>query len=375
MKESMSIAESSFVITVDQLRQLFDAVKEQGYEMIGPMVKDGVIQLTTLNSFDELPVGYRDYHEAGTYRLQKTEDGSFFKYTVAPQSIKNFLYPPEQRLFRVERKEDDFKVIPESEAPKKHAFFAIRSCDQKAIEVLDKVFLNKTNNDINYFNRRSESFIITATCLEPSSVCFCTSMGHGPKASGGDIHLTEINQDEDPYFVVEIGSERGKDLIAKLSLPEAQQDQKQEALQVVETSLAKISKTLQHEDLASHLDTILKHEHWKDVADRCLSCANCTMVCPTCFCSTVEDRSDLSGDHSERWLLWDSCFTSDHSYVHGGSLRPSRASRYRQWLTHKLITWKEQFGQSGCVGCGRCISWCPVGIDLTEEVRALQNEL
>jgi Fe-S-cluster-containing hydrogenase component 2 len=119
------------------------------------------------------------------------------------------------------------------------------------------------------------------------------------------------------------------------------------------------------------LQAALEHPRWDDVARRCLTCGNCTMVCPTCFCTQVTDTTDLTGDHAERWRRWDSCFTLEYSHVHGGSVRTSTRSRYRQWLTHKLSTWHDQFGTTGCVGCGRCIAWCPVGIDLTEEVRAL----
>jgi Fe-S oxidoreductase len=97
------------------------------------------------------------------------------------------------------------------------------------------------------------------------------------------------------------------------------------------------------------------------------------MVCPTCFCTTVEDVSDVTGDHAERWRRWDSCFTLGFSYIHGGSIRNSGKARYRQWMTHKLASWIDQFGTSGCVGCGRCITWCPVGIDITEEARAIRD--
>ena len=116
-----------------------------------------------------------------------------------------------------------------------------------------------------------------------------------------------------------------------------------------------------------------EHPQWNNVTERCLNCANCTMVCPTCFCTTVEDVTDLTGEHAERWRKWDSCFTMDFSYIHGGSVRSSTQSRYRQWITHKLATWIDQFGTSGCVGCGRCITWCPVAIDITEEVGEIRK--
>jgi Fe-S oxidoreductase len=97
------------------------------------------------------------------------------------------------------------------------------------------------------------------------------------------------------------------------------------------------------------------------------------MVCPTCFCATVEDATDLTGSATERRRVWDSCFSQEFSYIHGGSVRTSAGARYRQWITHKLATWHEQFGVSGCVGCGRCITWCPVGIDITAEARAVRQ--
>jgi ferredoxin len=128
------------------------------------------------------------------------------------------------------------------------------------------------------------------------------------------------------------------------------------------------------EDLPRLLYDNLEHPRWDEVATRCLSCTNCTQVCPTCFCVTVEDHSNLKGTVAERTRVWDSCFTLDFSHVYGGNIRPTIRSRYRQWLTHKLASWIDQFGIIGCVGCGRCITWCPVGIDITEEVRAIRGK-
>ena len=116
-----------------------------------------------------------------------------------------------------------------------------------------------------------------------------------------------------------------------------------------------------------------EHSQWDNVASRCLACANCTMVCPTCFCSTVDDGTSLDLREAWRDRRWDSCFTLEHSHMHSGPVRSSTKSRYRQWMTHKLASWIDQFGTSGCVGCGRCITWCPVGIDITEEVSAIRS--
>ena len=132
--------------------------------------------------------------------------------------------------------------------------------------------------------------------------------------------------------------------------------------------------TLDIDGLPELLQESRGHPQWDDVATRCLGCGNCTLVCPTCFCSGVEDHTDLTGNHAERVRVWDSCFGIDHSYMHGGAIRPSGRSRYRQWLTHKFGTWHDQFGSSGCIGCGRCIAWCPVGIDVTEELAAIRAD-
>ena len=134
-----------------------------------------------------------------------------------------------------------------------------------------------------------------------------------------------------------------------------------------------MGRELDIDDIKGLLYRNYDHPRWDEVAERCLTCGNCTMVCPTCFCTTVEDVTDLDGDHVERHQQWDSCFTVDYSHIHGGAVRGSSRSRYRQWMTHKLATWWDQFDSSGCVGCGRCITWCPVGIDLTEEARAIRE--
>jgi formate hydrogenlyase subunit 6/NADH:ubiquinone oxidoreductase subunit I len=197
-------------------------------------------------------------------------------------------------------------------------------------------------------------------------------MGTGPQAeSGYDLALTEL-LDAPHRFLVDVGSERGAELLAELPRREATTSDLASAVASGEAARGRMGRTMETDGVRDLLLASLDSPRWDDVASRCLSCANCTLVCPTCFCSTVEDATDLTGDHAERWRVWDTCFSVDYSYIHGGSIRPSTRSRYRQWLTHKLATWQDQFGTSGCVGCGRCITWCPVGIDITEEVDALR---
>jgi ferredoxin len=227
--------------------------------------------------------------------------------------------------------------------------------------------------DLQYQSLRENLFILTATCSEPSATCFCTSMGHGPRAEEYDINLTEIYSADEHFFVAQAGTNLGSRILSLLVSNRSELDEISKSEAVYQAARTKITRTMDTKNLQQLLANNMDHSQWELVADRCLSCGNCTMVCPTCFCTTTYDINDLEGDNSERWLRWDSCFTADFSYIHGGPVRSSTKSRYRQWLTHKLSTWHEQFGNSGCVGCGRCVAWCPVSIDITEEVKALRT--
>ena len=231
--------------------------------------------------------------------------------------------------------------------------------------------------DSGYARRRAGVFIVAVNCTEPGETCFCTSMGTGPQAGPGyDLLLTELAGESGHEFVVEAGSAAGRALLADLALlPADGRCGAARPLRLSPSAAAHMGRTMDAGGLRELLAASHDAARWDEVASRCLTCGNCTMACPTCFCTTVEDVTDLSGDHAERWQSWASCFELDFSQLHGGPVRASGVSRYRQWLTHKLGTWHDQFGSSGCVGCGRCIVWCPVGIDLTEEVAALRDEL
>jgi ferredoxin len=361
------------VVQADALESILRALRERGFRVLGPTVRDGAIVYDDLESADELPIGWTDEQAPGSYRLAPREDAARFGYAVGPHSWKQFLFPARLRLWRARRDEAGLAIEAEEEDGAPLALVGVRACELHGIAVQDRVLLGGPYVDGAYEARRKDAFIVAVNCFEPAGTCFCTSMGTGPKVENGyDLALTEI-LDGEHRFLLEVGTDRGGDLLDGITRREADGADLAAAEAAVAGAVERMGRRLETTDLRDLLARNLEHPRWDDVADRCLTCGNCTMVCPTCFCTSVEDHTDLTGREAERVRLWDSCYSVDHSYIHGGAIRPSGRSRYRQWLTHKFGTWHDQFGESGCIGCGRCITWCPVGIDVTEELAAIRD--
>ncbi|MGC1453318.1 MAG: 4Fe-4S dicluster domain-containing protein, partial [Candidatus Sulfotelmatobacter sp.] len=298
-----------------------------------------------------------------------------FGYAVGPQSWKKYLHPAEVRLCSAERQGKTFRILNNAPQPKpSFAFLGVRACELAAIAVQDRVLLQDKFRDHIYEQGSVAKFIIAVQCTQSAATCFCASMGTGPRVSAGfDLVLTELLGSKGHRFLVATGSDRGAEMLTELETVPATGEDRHEAEACVEAAARQQVRSIDTTAIKELLYENFEHPRWDNVASRCLTCANCTMVCPTCFCTSVEDVSNITGDHAERWRRWDSCFTQSFSYIHGGSIRASAKARYRQWMTHKLASWIDQFSSSGCVGCGRCITWCPVGIDLTEEVRAIRE--
>lgn len=362
----------SITIERDAFDGLFTILKQDGYAVVGPTVRDGAVVYDHLDSVSDLPAGKRDRQDAGEYRLLERDDHALFGYVVGPHSWKKFLHPPRELIFQASKETAQTDDVQTTAPAERYAFLGVRACELAAMLIQDKVLMNGTFADPRYRARREQCFIVAVHCTEPGGTCFCTSMDTGPAARDGyDLALTEITEPGRHYFVVDSATERGKDVLSRWGGRPAQGDEVGVAAGRLERATMYMGRYLDTEGLGPLLRSVPDHPRWDDVARRCLNCANCTLVCPTCFCTTVEDTTDLTGRHAERWRQWDSCFTLGFSHLHGGSVRTSAKSRYRQWLTHKLSTWHDQFDTPGCVGCGRCITWCPAGIDLTEEARAL----
>ncbi len=363
-------ADSPVFLAKADLQILIDLLAGQGFEVIGPTVSQEAIIYDRIRSIEDLPQGWTDRQEPGKYRLERRDDDELFGFVVGPHSWKRYLFPPLTTLSTADLSSNGWQMRAADDNPPKYAFLGVRACELAAIRVQDRVFLDGAYVDPIYQRRRQNAFIVAVNCTQAASTCFCTSMETGPRCrTGFDLALTELPEG----FEIEVGTPSGAELLRQLPTQPLVEQQAAVAEQRRQRAVDQISRRMDTTGIRDLLLTRLNHPRWDEVAQRCLSCTNCTMVCPTCFCSSVAEVSDLEGQHSERERRWDSCFNFDFSYVSGGPVRRDIRSRYRQWLTHKLASWIDQFGSSGCVGCGRCITWCPVGIDLTEEVAALRE--
>ncbi|MBM4160223.1 MAG: sulfite reductase subunit A [Ignavibacteria bacterium] len=370
-------------IELSAIDGIISSLRQQHYTVVGPTVRGASIVLDEISSTSDLPVGWMCEQAPARYRLIKLPVDSLFAHTVGPHSWKQYLFPPILRLFSANRNDGEIRIgdgLPGSDVPgagdavRPYAFLGVRSCDLHAILIQDKIFGGGPYQDAYYRRVREQTWIIAVNCTLASATCFCASTKTGPKASSGyDLALTEVITEQDHYFIVEVGTERGLKLLEGLNHRPANESETARAAELVEGTASQMARSLETENIREVLYQSADHTRWEAVAKRCLTCANCTMVCPTCFCATVEDTVDLTGMRAERLRKWDSCFNMDFSYIHGGSVRSSVKARYRHWLTHKLASWIDQFGTLGCVGCGRCITWCPVGIDITEEYRAIRD--
>lgn len=360
-------------IQTEQLDKLFSLLKAKGYTLIGPTLKDGVITYDTIDTPTDLPKGWQDEQAPGKYRLHKRKDNAYFGYNIGAKSFKDFLFPPRRKLFDV-----TYDGKPQVIAPirkKKLALIGVRACEIQAILIQDKVFNTPPNHDPAYKQVREDSFIIGLNCHTTTSTCFCVSMNSGPEVTQGyDLVLSELIKDNSHEFICRAGSDKGMEIINQLNGAALSLQHKEQEKHMIAHTAKQMGKTLDTSHIKEKLYQAHDSKQWEAIAQKCLNCGNCTMACPTCFCSSDEHDSNLEQNQASVTRVWESCFTKDHSYIHDSVIRDSASSRYRQWMTHKLASWHDQFDTSGCVGCGRCITWCPVGIDLTKEATLLMKE-
>ncbi|WP_062377044.1 4Fe-4S dicluster domain-containing protein [Demequina pelophila] len=374
------------VLEPSGLDALIAELRNRGFRVVGPTVRGDAIVTADLTTAEDLPRGIGDEQEAGKYRLRRRDDDAYFGFADPAQSTKPVFFPAEEVVWRGRRETGEgegdaghFTVERDTPEQRPVALLGVRSCDLRAVQIHDKVLANRTFRDAHYEARRAGTFTVAVACGEPAATCFCTSMGTGPRPAttspetgepAYDLLLTEVLEPEH-RFIMEIGTEQGRSVADAIAAAPGAAEDKRAALEVTDAAAARQTRAIDTGTIHDVLRASAESPRWDDVASRCLACTNCTLVCPTCFCTTIQDTSDLAGASAERHRVWDSCFSENFSYIHGGPLRGDVKARYRQWITHKLSSWQDQFGMLGCVGCGRCIAWCPVGIDITEEAAAL----
>jgi sulfhydrogenase subunit beta (sulfur reductase) len=363
------VTETAWFLPRGELDRLFAALRVDGRRIIGPTVLDGAVIHDELTSVSELPVGWTTETAPGSYRLRESGGERAFDYAVALTSWKCLTHPPIIPLTRGRR--DGGRVVVESvvEAPPQLAFVGVRACELAALRIQDRAMRAGPLGDADHVAREDAALVVAVECATAAGTCFCTSMGTGPEVTdGADIVLSEL----DEGFVVRSMTEAGTAIVDRLDLRTAEPVESARAVAQVASVRAAIGDPVPTQGLPARLRAALDHPRWAEVADRCLACANCTLVCPTCFCTSVSVASDLDGVEGTTARSWDSCFNVGFGRVAGdANFRPRVQDRYRQWLTHKFSTWWDQFGSTGCVGCGRCIAWCPVGIDVREELMAI----
>ena len=348
------------------LETLLDALRSEGRTVIGPIVRDGAVVYDEIHDASDLPFGWRSETAPGSYRLEESGSARAFDYGLGVSTWKRSSHPPRIPLTTTDP--DGLVVAVEPDVPRV-AYLGVRGCELAALGIQDRVLRAGPAGDRDYDARRDAAVVVAVECAVAMSTCFCTSTGTGPEIAGGaDIVLAEL----DDGFTVRALTPAGELIVSRLGCAEPTRAQIDAAADQIAAVRSWIGYPVPMEGLPERLRAVPEHPRWEQIAERCLACTNCTLVCPTCFCTSVVVSSDLDGTTGATERVWDSCFTLGFGRVAGDSnFRPRVADRYRQWLTHKFSSWWDQFGSSGCVGCGRCITWCPVGIDVREELLAI----
>jgi sulfhydrogenase subunit beta (sulfur reductase) len=361
-------AEGPAFLARTDLQALLDLLREDGRTLIGPTLDSGAIVYDEISAVEDLPRGWADEQGPGRYRLHDRRDERLFGYVVGPTSWKKWTFPSLVPLTRSARDGHTVEFEPAPLDPPRLAFLGVRACELAAIGVQDRVLTAGPFVDSDYASRRANVLVVAVQCTTAASTCFCTSMGTGPEVeSGHDVALTEL----DEGFLVDAGSPAGRAIVERLPLRPATAVEQYGAAATVAAVRAGIGDPVPASGLHDRLLAQLDSPRWLEIAERCILCGNCTLACPTCFCTSTTQATDLSGATAVMSRTWDSCFSPGFAKVAAGSFRSRHRDRYRQWLTHKFATWWDQFGEYGCTGCGRCVTWCPVGIDVREELNIL----
>ncbi|MGB4092649.1 MAG: 4Fe-4S dicluster domain-containing protein [Ruminococcus flavefaciens] len=314
-----------------------------------------------------LPVDRND----GAAEYKKYESGMTMSSALnTVRSAKDFFFPQTENLVDFKMEGKNIEVIDVREESEDFVIFGVRACDARSFTILDKVFLAEPV-DSYYKNRRDHGTVVTMACTRPAETCFCKTFGIDPTVPEGDAACFDdgenifflANNDKGQAFIDSIASLLEEGDAAKLC------EVQEKARAIMEKlPLAKLSTENFGGD---KLKEYFNSEKWADLSEACLGCGTCTFVCPTCQCYDIKDFN--TGHGIKRFRCWDSCMYSDFTKMAHGNPRLTQLERFRQRFMHKLVYFPaNNNGEFGCVGCGRCLSKCPISMNIVKVMKALE---
>ena len=285
------------------------------------------------------------------------------------KSPKDFFFPQSEDLMRFKTEGKNIEIIDVRGELEDFVVFGVRACDVKSFDVLDRVFLTEPRDSF-YAMKREHGIIVSLACTRPSETCFCTTFGIDAKEPAGDVSAWKT---EDAIYL-SANTEKGKALVERLgSILEEASD---EAVKAQKEKIAKIMDKLPLKDLTTDAfgggktQELFNDPAWDELSTACLGCGTCTFVCPTCQCYDIKDFN--TGNGVIRYRCWDSCMYSEFTKMAHGNNRLTQKERFRQRFMHKLVYYPENNeGLFSCVGCGRCLSKCPISMNIVKVMKKI----
>ena len=281
------------------------------------------------------------------------------------RSAKDLFFPQVENLADFKVSGRQIEVIDARDPAGDFVIFGVRSCDCRSFDILDKVFLCDPV-DTYYQNRREHATVVTLACTQPEETCFCTALGIDPANPAGDVSGWIAGED----LYLQANTEKGEKLIASLPLLSDGEKPEQDTSVFDRLPLKDIDWSMFG---GEHMMERFRSPQWASLAESCLGCGTCTFVCPTCQCYDIKDFQTKDG--VRRFRCWDSCMYSDFTLMSAGQPRPTQTERFRQRFMHKLVYYPANHdGEFGCVGCGRCLSKCPISMNIVKVAKAIGEE-
>ena len=309
----------------------------------------------------------------GFITFQEIHSGSeaFLDYINSKKPPKEIFFPQSERLFSYDLdRREGWGVEEPALAEKPRIIFGIRPCDARSLVLLDNVFDGKLYKDPYYADKRKNTTIIALGCNQPGSTCFCTSVGGGPfSQDGSDLLLVDIGD----KYIIQVVTEKGEKFAKEHNEFKKTENHSLSLMRdTIKTAEALMKSKIEVQKVAEKLDSMFDDPFWDLVSEKCLGCAVCTYLCPTCHCFDITD--EVIGQSGERVRTWDSCaFPSFTLEASGVNPRPGNKERYRQRIMHKFNYFIANHGMAACVGCGRCIKECPVNLDIRVVLNSILN--